>query len=938
MAKSKEELIRILKSNIKSFNSYRDETHCERLDLSGADLTGTNLCRANLSNVVLKDAELNFAYLHSSILKNSDLSDLTVGRADMTETDLSNSNVSGADLTNTILYGANLTKANARNLVLEGAKVREVNFTEADLSLANLSNLDLNGVNFDRAILKGTDFTSSNLSNAINLHTSSYDEATLWPDNANLPEGFTPGRDALQTIDSMDFESSLNTDFGPGVMPEEQEYEFLDTPSPHTHEEPPIGTSTTELSSPFDAPEFGEEAFDEPPSFEQFTAEQFQDPTLPEPDISGQFEPGLAVSEEEGLNFDDVDPFASSLSSSFDELSSEPKLGSIAEQEFPVGLGESLAPSPDLIMPQQAPKDPYGSHEFSATAPKRDPKPAPKPKKDPEPPAPEPIPVETGAGISPDQMRSLMGLLSNISRKLDTIETEQKSQKHTIEELKKSLQDKHSSELLAHKVEDLSAATRSIFSRVESKLDIIAQTDPLDQMDSLLGELADSMRNEQESIEGKIMELSTNLESMVSILEANTGGEGESSLTEITNNIHQMLNNLESNIREDQERADKKIEDLATIIENVSVVIENISSDTTTKVQAANKEVTESVSAISTKLTSEIYTINDTVNNINNTVGTLIELKQDESAESQIYEAFYDFEFRLQIELEKNQSRLAHLEELSSKATETLKAINEKTSKIEALENITNIPKMLETFRNQLFTEIQQTEQRTNRIREVVDDMLIQLESVFNMQLDNLQRSIGSEISNINDKLESLLDGGGAGLSPEFGQKIEALLESDYGTQKSIESLANAFQQSNSDISGKINSLNQEIIKIDQRIEQTQKESKIDDELRSIFEHLISQLGESSSESKETNEKLTKKLEDLELDIQMTLKDMDRRINKINSMIRNVYKALDSVTDLITESNRSTLKPGADKARKSLLAKAKLRDKDDSDDMDDEEP
>ena len=39
------------------------------------------------------------------------------------------------------------------------------------------------------------------------------------------------------------------------------------------------------------------------------------------------------------------------------------------------------------------------------------------------------------------------------------------------------------------------------------------------------------------------------------------------------------------------------------------------------------------------------------------------------------------------------------------------------------------------------------------RIREVVDEMVIQLESVFNMQIENLRNSIGSEISNINKKL-----------------------------------------------------------------------------------------------------------------------------------------------------------------------------------------
>ncbi|MEW5819000.1 MAG: pentapeptide repeat-containing protein [Cyanobacteriota bacterium] len=949
MAKSKEELVRILKSNIKSFNSYREETKLEQLDLTGADLTGTNLCRANLENVILKDAELNFAYLHSAILKNSNLSDLTVGRADMTETDLSNSIISGADLNNTILYGANMTSVIAHNLILEGAKVREVNFANADLTNANLSNLDLNGVNFKKAILNGTDFTSSNLSNALNLDTCTYNETTLWPENSNLPENFVPetgGSTGLpsfeQFTNQLEQESSLNADFGPGVSAEgEQEYEFLDFPgSKGPSSKVPISGSTTEFESHFDSET---EDFEDLPSFDQIDMSQFEDSPMDDSDYSedySQSEPGLAFDEEPGLmelpeKLEELgdDPFTTSLGGS--KLGKLDGLGSIQQQEFPIGVGGAgLAPNPDLVGAashhQSASPD---TTQLQSKVPGFTPEPEPK----------QEVHVEKQApSISSDQMNILLNTLNDISKKLENIEMEQKVQRNTIEELKKSFKEKHSSEMVTHKIEDLSAATRSIFSRIESKLDIIAQTDPLDQMDSLLGELADSVRNDQESIETKVMELSTNLESIVSILESESRNKSEIDFTELTNNTHHMLANLESNIREDQDKADKKLDDLATIIEGFSVILENNQGDTNNKVETLNNALNEKLDTTTSEISSKIYAINDTVNNINNTVGTLIELNQDESAESQIYEAFYDFEFRLQIELEKNHSRMSNLEEMLEKTGESLKVLSKNSAQLEKISELSNIPKLLETFRNQLFTEIQQTEQRSNRIKEVVDDMVIQLESVFNMQLENLQRSIGAEIATIYDKIELITEKQTTGLSPEINQKIQSILDVDSTTQNTVSTLNQNLenfqvniQKSNTHLAEHLNnrinslsqSVSQDISKLETKVEQVRKESKIDDEVRSIFEHLLSQIGESSTESKETNEKISKKLEDLEMDLQMTLKDMDRRINKINSMIRNVYKALDSVTDLITESSRGATKPGIDKTRKSSL-KSRLKDPD----------
>lgn len=982
MAKSKEELVRILKSNIKAFNKYRDDTNNESLDLSDADLTGTNLCRVNLENVILKNAELNFAYLHSANLKNSDLSNLTVGRADMTETDLSDSKMDSTDLTNTILYGANLSRIKGHHLILEGAKVREVNFSGADLTNANLSNVDLNGVNFEKATLIGTDFTGSNLSNAIHLNTTKFDETTIWPESQSLPDNFSPktscieGKHDFQNIVFDDDDSGFNLDYGPGVSTDPPDYEFLD--GPLAPKEDKMVGGTTEFSSPFDTTqdETITDNYEELPNFEQFTFEDTPDfktepglttekPSLAEeflPEQGLMLEPGLAMEEigmfDELEELEDADGFSSDFTESFESLSSgkieTPKIGSISDQKFPIN---------NTTKEEKPATGPIRENPLDTTIKRQEP-----PSKQ----EPTPILQEVQTAINTEQMDALMAVLNNITNKLDNIEKEQTQQKKSIEELKKSQQLQNTTppsttgqEVLATQIEDLSSSTKNLFSRMESKIDIIVQTDPLDQLDSLLGELADSIQEEQGNLEtkleSKITEISSSLDAIISMIDKEDPTTQENiDFTELINNTHQMLINLESNIKEDQEKADQKIEDLATIIDGMSIVLENLPSDTNEKLSTYASDTNEkidlisailesseektsqlsaqidSVSSNANNINSSIADLKDTINNVNNTVGTIIELSQlnqEDNAESQIYEAFYDFEFRLQLELEKNQNKLTNLENLFQKTNENIEKVSEHSTRFSdfSLEKLNNIPLLLNSIKDELTTEIEQTEQHTTALKNTIDDMIIQLESVFSVQVEGLQRYVGKELAEINNKIDHIMLDSKPKIDIDLNNKVDSLLKIDIELNDrvdsllqidsetqinlnnlgiNVESILNSNNQLGaiiSNINNKISALGQGLTAIDDKVNAARQDAKIDDETRAVFEHILLQINESGNAYKKSNETLTKKVDDMELDLQMTLKDMDRRINKINSMIRNVYKALDSITDLITESSRSSL-------------------------------
>ena len=88
----------------------------QRLNLSGADLSGANLHKANLINTNLSEADL-----------------------------------SGADLTNAQILQTNFTGANLTGADLSDTQVLSANFTDADLTDANLDGARLRGANFNGA-------------------------------------------------------------------------------------------------------------------------------------------------------------------------------------------------------------------------------------------------------------------------------------------------------------------------------------------------------------------------------------------------------------------------------------------------------------------------------------------------------------------------------------------------------------------------------------------------------------------------------------------------------------------------------------------------------------------------------------------------------------------------------------------------------------------
>lgn len=205
---SRENLLRLLRENIISFNKLRSENpdlkikfsneNFYRADLSNADLSniylnGANLSKAdlskaNLSGTNLSEADLTKANLSEANLANTNLVGANLTEANLGKANLSDSNLSNAYLSRSILAGANLSKADLSNSNLTEAVLTNANISGAKLNGANLFNAKLNGaklvnVEFPDANLSGVDFSKADLSNS-NLSGTKLDEADL--SNANF--------------------------------------------------------------------------------------------------------------------------------------------------------------------------------------------------------------------------------------------------------------------------------------------------------------------------------------------------------------------------------------------------------------------------------------------------------------------------------------------------------------------------------------------------------------------------------------------------------------------------------------------------------------------------------------------------------------------------------------------------------------------------------
>jgi uncharacterized protein YjbI with pentapeptide repeats len=115
-------------------DSRMEETVCERVDFSKADLSRLNAARANLSGATLAKANLTRADLRGASLVRADLRNSSLCETVLSDADLSGANVAGADFKGAVLTGANLKNvdfAKAKNYVppvarVAGPKLREL--------------------------------------------------------------------------------------------------------------------------------------------------------------------------------------------------------------------------------------------------------------------------------------------------------------------------------------------------------------------------------------------------------------------------------------------------------------------------------------------------------------------------------------------------------------------------------------------------------------------------------------------------------------------------------------------------------------------------------------------------------------------------------------------------------------------------------------------
>jgi uncharacterized protein YjbI with pentapeptide repeats len=100
-----------LRSDIASWNHWRQVNPFMAVDLSRADLRGLDLSRANLSGADLYKAGLFQANVSGADLRDADLSSTNLCRANFSGADLSGANLSFADLGETLFINTNLSRA-----------------------------------------------------------------------------------------------------------------------------------------------------------------------------------------------------------------------------------------------------------------------------------------------------------------------------------------------------------------------------------------------------------------------------------------------------------------------------------------------------------------------------------------------------------------------------------------------------------------------------------------------------------------------------------------------------------------------------------------------------------------------------------------------------------------------------------------------------------
>ena len=135
---TKQELIKLLKTDVKAFNEYRDESEFESIDLSEANLSGAYLRDANLIGADLRGANLCDAYLIGAYLRCADLRGANLNDVDLCDADLCVADLRGASLVGADLSGADLSDSDLRDANLRGADLighglsRHIKFAQFD--------------------------------------------------------------------------------------------------------------------------------------------------------------------------------------------------------------------------------------------------------------------------------------------------------------------------------------------------------------------------------------------------------------------------------------------------------------------------------------------------------------------------------------------------------------------------------------------------------------------------------------------------------------------------------------------------------------------------------------------------------------------------------------------------------------------------------------
>ena len=126
--------------------------------LSGVDLTSADLRRSNLAGVNLRSAHLSRSQMAWSQLQRANMAGVSLGRADLTGSCMQEACLKGADLSYAELPFTDLREAD-----LSGADLSEANLAMPDLTGASLSGARLHGTILDVTNLTGVDLRRATL-------------------------------------------------------------------------------------------------------------------------------------------------------------------------------------------------------------------------------------------------------------------------------------------------------------------------------------------------------------------------------------------------------------------------------------------------------------------------------------------------------------------------------------------------------------------------------------------------------------------------------------------------------------------------------------------------------------------------------------------------------------------------------------------------------